>query len=453
MFEPGWLLDGRYRFVERLGAGGMAEVWLAEDTRLEREVAVKVLRERDEGLARRLRRESRVLAGLSHPAVVAVLDAGEVDGRPFVVLERVRGETLAELLLRDGALAPGQVASLGAELADGLAHAHTLGVVHRDVKPSNILVDEHGRARLVDFGIARTDDATHLTGTGLSIGTAAYLAPEQLDAPEQVGPPADVYALGLVLAEALSGRRVFPGPAPAAALARLRTDPPLPDVGGAWSHLLRAMTRRDPSSRPTAAAVAVAVPLPASGAAAVAGADVAADAAAATTPAVSDTDAEIAAVATTLAASDPAAETAAFAATRAVSEAGAFATTPLAATPGAGHAGRLTGRRDRRRLWLATAVVLAVLGLGMMVALVARAGDGGDPIDDRSVPAIAPATIAPAPVTTAPVVTVASTPTTVLSPPTSTATTNPITTSPTTTRPGHDPKPPKPHGGGHGHDR
>lgn len=451
MFEPGSLLDGRYRFIERLGAGGMAEVWLAEDIRLEREVAVKVLRERDEGLARRLRRESRVLAGLSHPAVVAVLDAGEVDGRPFVVLERVRGETLAELLLRDGALAPGQVASLGAELADGLAHAHALGVVHRDVKPSNILVDEHGRARLVDFGIARTDDATHLTGTGLSVGTAAYLAPEQLEAPDQVGPPADVYALGLVLAEALSGRRVFPGPAPAAALARLRADPPLPVVGDAWSHLLHVMTRRDPSSRPTASAVAAAVPLAAPDAAA----DAATEVAAITTPAVSDGATETAAFATTAAASDGATETAAFATTPAasdgVAETAAFATRPLASTPGAHRGGRAAAvdvrHHDRRVLWLATAAVVAVLGLGMAVALAARAGDGGDPIDDRSVPTVAPPTVAPTPVTAAPVVTAAPAPTTVLPAPSSTV------TGPATTRPGHGPKPPKPHGGGHGHDR
>lgn len=421
MFERGVRLGDRYLLQERIGAGGMAEVWRAEDTRLGRDVAVKVLRERDEDLALRLRRESRVLAGLNHRGVVAVLDAGEVEGRPFLVLELVSGESLAAALARDGPLPRERVASMAGDLADALAHAHVLGVVHRDVKPSNILLSDDGRTCLVDFGIARSADTTQLTGTGLSVGTAAYLAPEQLDAPDQVGPPADVYALALVLAESLTGRRVFPGPAAAAALARLRTDPPLSDVPDEWSSLLVAMTRRDPARRPEAAAVLPAVPRAGGPDHAGPGA-----AAAATEP---DNRRDRAGVATMVfgvgvgaAGVGPGAAEAAGAATMPAtppssSSAAAYdpptEALPLTALDSAG-----SGSHSRRRLWLVTAGVLALLGVGLGVGLAAGGGDGdgGDgtttpstvvspAVSVTSAPVTAiPATTAPAPPTTATII-------------------------------------------------
>ena len=246
-------LRDRYVLGSLLGSGGMADVHRATDTTLERSVAVKVLRDvaGDESARHRFVAEARTLAGLSHRNLVTVLDAGigEDDDRPFLVMELVEGRSLADAL-EDGPLTPEDAAAVGAQVAAALAYAHGRGVVHRDVKPGNVLLGGDGRVKLADFGIARLlgDTARH-TRTGTAIGTAAYLAPEQVRGEDVTG-AADTYALGLVLLEALTGHRAFPGSPTEAALARLQRDPEVPaDLPGGWAALLTAMTAADPTDR------------------------------------------------------------------------------------------------------------------------------------------------------------------------------------------------------------
>ena len=194
----------------------------------------------------------RALATLHHPGLVALHDGGVEDGRPFIVTDLVEGPTLAERL-ETGPLDPDEVRRLGARLADALAHVHRGGIVHRDLKPANVLLGADG-PRLADFGIARAVDGTAVTGTGYVVGTAAYLAPEQVRG-EWVGPEADVYALGLVLLEALTGRREYPGALVESATARLHRPPGIPDGLPSSLHTaLQAMTALDPAARPTAGA-------------------------------------------------------------------------------------------------------------------------------------------------------------------------------------------------------
>ncbi len=253
------VLRERYRLEARLGSGGTADVHRATDTTLQRPVAVKLLRDVAGDASDRARfvAEARTLASLSHRNLVMVLDAGigDEDDRPFLVMELVEGRALSDAL-RQGPLPAREVARIGAEVAAGLAFAHERGVVHRDVKPGNVLLSDDGRVKLADFGIARLiGDTVRHTRTGTAIGTAAYLAPEQVRGEDVTG-CADVYALGLVLLEALTGTRAFPGSATEAALARLHRDPDVPDeLPAGWSALLRAMTAADPAARPTTAEV------------------------------------------------------------------------------------------------------------------------------------------------------------------------------------------------------
>ena len=198
---------GRYRLERRLGHGGMASVYAARDTGLDRAVAVKLLAENltgDEELRKRFLREARLAARLSHPNVVNVFDAGEDYGRPYIVMELVDGETLAER----GRVPPDEARRLAAQAARGLAHAHEAGLIHRDVKPGNLLLRRDGTIKIADFGIARAAEATALTQAGTVLGTAAYLAPEQALG-EEVTPAADVYSLGAVLYELMTGRPPF----------------------------------------------------------------------------------------------------------------------------------------------------------------------------------------------------------------------------------------------------
>jgi eukaryotic-like serine/threonine-protein kinase len=186
----------------------MAVVYAAEDAELGRRVAVKVLAVHlaDDGeFRRRFVREARLAARLSHPNVVQVYDAGEEDGRPFIVMELVRGETVADLLARRGKLPPRDAAALARQAALGLGQAHEAGLVHRDIKPQNLLLREDGVLKIADFGIARAAESTRLTQLGTVLGTAAYLAPEQALGGD-AGPEADIYALGAVLYELLTGR-------------------------------------------------------------------------------------------------------------------------------------------------------------------------------------------------------------------------------------------------------
>ncbi|HXV92898.1 MAG TPA: protein kinase [Pseudonocardia sp.] len=254
--DDGTVLAGRYELGPVLGRGATARVHRAHDRRTGRTVAVKVL---VPGLSPagdgRDRREIDILAGLRHPGLVAFRDAGTAGDRMFVVMDLVDGDSLA-CGLSDGPLPAADVARMGAELAEALDHVHERGIVHRDVKPANILIDAAGHPRLTDFGIARLTDATRVTATGVVVGTAAYMAPEQVRG-EYVGPPADVYALGLVLLEALTGRREYPGGPIEAAIARLHRPPHLPaGLPPRLAAALRSMTASDSAARPTAGEVA-----------------------------------------------------------------------------------------------------------------------------------------------------------------------------------------------------
>jgi eukaryotic-like serine/threonine-protein kinase len=203
--------EGRYLLEGELGRGGMAAVHLARDSELDRPVAVKVLAGHlsgDEDLRERFVREARMAAGLSHPNVVQVFDAGEEDGRLFIVMEYVPGVTLADELGRAGKLAPAAAVELALQACAGLEHAHETGLVHRDVKPGNLLLREDGVLKITDFGIARAVEATQLTQVGSVLGTAAYLSPEQA-AGERVTAATDIYGLGVVLYELLTGRTPF----------------------------------------------------------------------------------------------------------------------------------------------------------------------------------------------------------------------------------------------------
>jgi serine/threonine-protein kinase len=205
------LLAGRYRLVRRLGAGATAVVELADDMQLERPVAVKLLADSvldDDDFRTRFVREARAAARLSHPNVVRVYDTGETDGRPFIVMEYVPGETLAAVLERRGTLPPTDVVDLGAQACAGLSEAHDHGLVHRDVKPQNLILRDDGTLKIADFGIVRGDEATRLTQQGTVLGTAAYLSPEQA-AGADVTAASDLYSLGAVLYELLTGRTPY----------------------------------------------------------------------------------------------------------------------------------------------------------------------------------------------------------------------------------------------------
>lgn len=249
--RPPTLLAGRYEVGRLIGSGGTARVYRAYDLRLEREVAVKIY-DRDAMPVdqRRRLRETTIQASISHPGVVALLDSGNDNGRTFLVMQLVEGENLAERLL-SGPMPAAEVTELADGLVEALAHVHARRVVHRDLKPANVFLSAAGPL-IGDFGIAHALDTTHITGTGVVPGTAAYLAPEQVSG-EPAGPPADVYALGLILLECLTGEREYAGTMVEAAMARLSRPPRIPaDVPASLAHTLRRMTRREPRDRPTA---------------------------------------------------------------------------------------------------------------------------------------------------------------------------------------------------------
>ncbi|MFJ1732787.1 serine/threonine-protein kinase [Streptomyces sp. NPDC088254] len=246
------ILAGRYRLDARIGSGGAADVYRGFDLRLRRAVAVKVFRpgtgvEPEEGFSS----EAVILARLQHPGLVTAYDAGRQDDRAYLVMQLVEGSTL-KARIAEGALSPRETAELGAGLARALAHAHAEGVVHRDVKPSNILLGASNRPYLTDFGISRLVDATTRTVTGTIVGTAAYLSPEQVLG-EPVGRPADIYALGLVLLECLTGRLEYDGGPLEAAIARLHRPPVLPGaLPNELAALLGDMTAKEEWTRPSA---------------------------------------------------------------------------------------------------------------------------------------------------------------------------------------------------------
>jgi serine/threonine protein kinase len=256
--EP--VLAGRYELGPLVGRGAMAEVYQAKDLLLDRQVAVKLFAAEQDPLDRRRSMdEGRVLARLSAPGLVTVFDLGLMGNRPYLVMELVEGPSLRDRLL-SGPFTVAQMCRLGAPLANALAHAHERGIVHRDVKPSNVLLDPHGSPKLVDFGIALLAGGIRLTAANEIVGTPAYLSPEQVRG-ETVGPATDVYALGLVLLECLTGEVVYGGTGwLETALARLHRQPTIPSgLPTVLSDLLTAMTAASPADRPSAAECAVAL--------------------------------------------------------------------------------------------------------------------------------------------------------------------------------------------------
>ncbi len=250
-------IGGRYRLGERIGQGGMGEVFAAHDLRLDREVALKLLRSdlaEQDGMRERVVAEARLAARLTHPHVVGVLDTGEQDGRPFVVMERLSGRTLGDDLA-DGPMPAERVRDVGMQVLRALAAAHELGIVHRDVKPGNILDAGVGTWKVADFGIAKWVHADEtLTGTGELLGSPSYLAPERIEG-EQAGPAADLYAVGVLLYEALCGRRPFEGDDPFALATAIRDgayEPPaavFPDADPTIVAVIERAMQRDPAER------------------------------------------------------------------------------------------------------------------------------------------------------------------------------------------------------------
>jgi serine/threonine protein kinase len=249
------VLGGRYQLDRLLGRGGMSDVYQATDLDSGTSVALKLVRSNDPEFALRLAREARVLESFDHPGLIRLLDTGLAGDQSFLVMDLVDGANLARTLER-GPLGSAESAALGARLAGALAYVHERGFVHRDVKPSNILLTTSGEAKLGDFGIAAHDDATSYTVTGTTIGTVSYMAPEQLEN-HQVGAAADVWSLGIVLLECLTGQRAYQG-SPSEVMARRIAGPvPLPaDLPAPWRQVLSGMLERGPEQRLNATQVA-----------------------------------------------------------------------------------------------------------------------------------------------------------------------------------------------------
>ena len=260
----GMCLNGRYRLDAQIGAGGMSTVYRAFDVTLERRVAVKLMHREiasDSDQLERFRREARSVAQLSHPHIVGVIDAGEEDGRPYIVFEYVEGETLKERIRRLGRLPIDEAIAYAIEIARALGAAHAAAIVHRDIKPQNVLVDEEGSAKVTDFGIARSLEEDGLTADGRVLGTTDYVSPEQALGHDVDG-QSDIYSLGVVLYEMLTGDVPFHGESQVAvAMKHVREDLPdvqvlRPEVSARLAAVLDRMTDNDLSQRhPDAAGV------------------------------------------------------------------------------------------------------------------------------------------------------------------------------------------------------
>ncbi|MFI1801650.1 serine/threonine-protein kinase [Streptomyces sp. NPDC020379] len=250
------LLAGRYRLIDRLGSGGMGTVWRAVDELLDREVAAKEvrapehLREHDVRiLYARLKQEARAAARVSHPNVITVHDVVEQDGRPWIVMELVRGRSLADVLQHEGVLLPKEAAKVGSMVLQALRSAHSSGVLHRDVKPANVLLEPGGRVVLTDFGIALVEGSGTLTRTGDLVGSPDFLAPERALG-QRPGAPSDLWSLGATLYAAIEGVSPFRrGSALSTLQAVVQDDPPPPRRAGPLTPLLEGLLRKDPRTR------------------------------------------------------------------------------------------------------------------------------------------------------------------------------------------------------------
>ncbi len=267
MADVGHVLGGRYHLAELVGQGGMATIYRARDTKLGRDVAIKVLRGEygsDVSFLARFQREAQAAAQLNHPNVVAVFDYGQDPVGPYIVMELVTGGDLAGALRERGPLPPTVAASIAQQVADALDAAHARGIVHRDIKPSNVLLSTGGRVKVADFGIAQAFTDAQLTMTGVTMGSVHYFSPEQARG-EPVGTPSDIYSVGLVLYEMLTGQRAFTGGSAAeVAMARLSGRIPTPaavrpDVPMALDAIVRWALQPDPRARPPAAELSAAL--------------------------------------------------------------------------------------------------------------------------------------------------------------------------------------------------
>ena len=252
----GTLVDNRYLIKKRIGSGGMADVYCAEDTHLGRQVALKVLHRRfaqDQEFVERFRREASAAAGLQHPNVVGVFDRGKHDGTYYIAMEHLAGRTLKEIVTTEAPLAQERVVDLGTQILQAAGFAHRHGVIHRDFKPHNVIVDDRGAAKVTDFGIARAG-ASEMTETGSIMGTAQYLSPEQAQG-HAVTAASDLYSIGVMLYEMLAGRLPFEGDsAVSVALKHLSEPPPpisefRPDVSPALESVVMAALAKDPAHR------------------------------------------------------------------------------------------------------------------------------------------------------------------------------------------------------------
>jgi serine/threonine-protein kinase len=253
----GTVLSGRYRLEAKLGSGGMSTVYLARDQTLDRPVAVKVMhREMSEqpDQLERFRQEARSVAKFSHPNVVSVIDAGEDGGHPYIVFEYIEGETLKQRISRNGALDPQEAIAYAIEIGRGLSVAHARNMVHRDIKPQNILIDAEGRAKLTDFGISRQLEQDGMTATGRVLGTTDYVAPEQAMG-RKVDPRTDIYSLGVVLYEMLVGQVPFAADSQVGvAMKHVNEELPdvqrrRPEVSAAVALVVERSTAKDPAAR------------------------------------------------------------------------------------------------------------------------------------------------------------------------------------------------------------
>ena len=250
------LVDSRYRILRRLGSGGMADVYCAEDTHLGREVALKVLHRRfaqDEEFVERFRREASAAAGLQHPNVVGVFDRGRHDGTYYIAMEYLPGRTLKDIVATEAPLDQARVVDLGRQILEAAGFAHRHGVIHRDFKPHNVIVDDAGQAKVTDFGIARAG-ASEMTETGSIMGTAQYLSPEQAQG-HAVTAASDLYSIGVMFYEMLAGRLPFEGESAVAVALKHLSEPPTPishlrpDVHPALESVVMAALAKDPAQR------------------------------------------------------------------------------------------------------------------------------------------------------------------------------------------------------------